>query len=68
VRHAFEHLRARAGMSDFHFHDLRHEAISRLFERGLNMIKVSSIWGHRELKMLQRYTHLRAADLVAKLG
>ena len=68
VRLAFEHLRVRAGMSDFHFHDLRHEAISRLFEKGLNIAEVSAISGHRELKMLQRYTHLRAADLVARLG
>jgi integrase len=68
VRLAFEHLRERAGMSDFHFHDLRHEAISRLFEKGLNIAEVSAISGHRELKMLQRYTHLRAADLVARLG
>ncbi|UGY27722.1 site-specific integrase [Bradyrhizobium septentrionale] len=68
VRLAFEHLRVRAGMSDFHFHDLRHEAISRLFEKGLNIAEVSAISGHRELKMLQRYTHLRAVDLVARLG
>jgi integrase len=67
VRLAFEHLRVRAGMSDFRFHDLRHEAISRLFEKGLNIAEVGSISGHRELKMLQRYTHLRAADLVARL-
>jgi hypothetical protein len=39
-----------------------------LFERGLNMIEVSSISGHRELKMLARYSHPRAVDLVAKLG
>jgi integrase len=41
VRLAFEHLRVRAGMSDFHFHDLRHEAISRLFEKGLNIAEVT---------------------------
>ncbi len=68
VRLAFEHLRARAEMSDFHFHDLRHEAISRLFERGLNIAEVSAISGHKELRMLQRYTHLRAVDLVRRLG
>jgi integrase len=67
VRLAFEHLRVRAGMSDFRFHDLRHEAISRLFETGLNIAEVASISGHREFKMLLRYTHLRAADLVARL-
>ena len=68
VRLAFEHLRVRAKMSDFHFHDLRHEAITRLFERGLNIAEVSAISGHKELRMLQRYTHLRAIDLVARLG
>jgi integrase len=55
-------------MTDFHFHDLRHEAVSRLFEKGFNVVEVSTISGHKELRMLQRYTHLRAADLVARLG
>jgi len=68
IRLAFEHLRVRAGMDDFHFHDLRHEGISRLFELGLNIAEVSAISGHRELKMLMRYTHLRAVDLVSRLG
>jgi integrase len=68
VRLAFEHLRVRAKLADFHFHDLRHEAITRLFERGLNIAEVSAISGHKELRMLQRYTHLRAADLVRRLG
>ena len=68
VRLAFERLRVRADMADFHFHDLRHEAITRLFERGLNIAEVSAISGHKELRMLQRYTHLRAVDLVGRLG
>jgi integrase len=68
IRLAFEHLRVRAGMDDFHFHDLRHEAVTRLFEKGLNIAEVSAISGHKELRMLQRYTHLRAVDLVARLG
>lgn len=67
VRLAFEHLRVRAKLSNFHFHDLRHEAISRFFERGLNIAEVSAISGHKELKMLARYTHLRAVDLVKRL-
>ena len=67
VRLAFERLRNRAGMPDLHFHDLRHEAISRLFEKGLNTVEVSAISGHKELRMLARYTHLRAADLVKRL-
>jgi integrase len=66
VRQAFEHLRARAGLSDFHFHDFRHEAISRFFERELSLVEVGAITGHRDLKSLQRYVHLRAKDLVAR--
>lgn len=50
-------------------HDLRHEATSRLFELGtLNIMEVSAITGHKDLKSLKRYTHLNAADLALKLG
>lgn len=56
------------GITDLHFHDLRHEAISRMFELGtLDMVEIASISGHRSLQMLKRYTHLRAHKLVAKL-
>lgn len=68
VVQSWGHLCGRAGISGLHFHDLRHEAVSRLFERGLNVIEVSTISGHKELRMLARYAHLRASDLVARLG
>jgi integrase len=55
-------------LEDLNFHDLRHEAISRLFELGLNPIEVAAISGHKTLQMLKRYTHLKAADLAKKLG
>jgi integrase len=55
------------GVSDFKFHDLRHEAVSRLVESGLSDQEVASISGHKSMQMLRRYTHLRAEDLVAKL-
>jgi len=58
----------RAGITDLHFHDLRHEATSRFFEKGLNVMEVAAITGHKDLRMLQRYTHLRAEDLAKKLG
>ena len=58
----------KAGISGLRFHDLRHEAISRFFEIGLNPMEVSSISGHKTLQMLKRYTHLKAEDLVKKLG
>ena len=56
-----------AGISDLRFHDLRHEATSRFFEKGLNVIEVAAITEHKDLRMLQKYTHLRAGDLARKL-
>jgi integrase len=58
----------RANVADLHFHDLRHEATSRLFEKGLNVMEVAAITGHKTLDMLKRYTHLRAEDLAKRLG
>lgn len=58
----------RVFLMDLRFHDLRHEAASRLFEKGLNPMEVASITGHKTLQMLKRYTHLRAEDVAKKLG
>lgn len=68
LKYHFRTARNRAEMNDFRFHDLRHEATSRLFEKGLDIMEVSAITGHKTLDMLKRYTHLRAADLAKKLG
>lgn len=68
VRLAWTRLCRRAGIADLHFHDLRHEAISRFFELGLNTPEVALISGHRDPRMLFRYTHLRAEDVAKKLG
>jgi integrase len=57
----------RANVTGVRFHDLRHEATSRLFEKGLNVMEVAAITGHKTLDMLKRYTHLRAEDLAKKL-
>ena len=54
-------------LKNLRFHDLRHEAVTRLFEKGLNPIGVGMVSGHKTLSMLQRYTHLRSEELVAKL-
>ena len=55
-------------LMDLRFHDLRHEATSRLFERGVfDSMEVAAITGHKTLQMLKRYTHLRAEDLARKL-
>lgn len=59
-----EHLK----IVDLHFHDLRHEAISKMFELGtLDMLEISEISGHKSLSMLKRYTHLRASRLLHKM-
>ena len=58
----------RAGIQDLRFHDLRHEATSRLFELGLfNVLEIARITGHKTLSMLSRYTHLDPAALGRKL-
>ena len=49
------------GIDDLHFHDLRHDGISRLFEMGWSIPRVACVSGHRSWKSLQRYTHLRQA-------
>lgn len=46
-------------IDDLHFHDLRHEGISRLFEMGWSIPRVAAVSGHRSWQSLQRYTHLR---------
>lgn len=58
----------RANLINIRFHDLRHEATSRLFEKGLNVMEVATITGHKTLDMLKRYTHLKAEDLAKKLA
>lgn len=68
LEQVWRRLLIRAEIAGLRFHDLRHEGVSRLFERGLNVIEVSSISGHKELRMLQRYTHLSADSLVSRLG
>jgi integrase len=66
--HRWRRACAAAGVEGITFHDLRHEATSCLFERGLSVVEVMSITGHSSLAMVRRYAHLRAADLATKLG
>ena len=69
IRAAFGAALKRSGVgSDLRFHDLRHEAVTRLFEKGLNPIEVGMISGHRSMGMLQRYTHLEPKALLVKLN
>lgn len=54
-------------MEDLHFHDLRHEATSRLADR-LQMHELMRVTGHKDTRMLARYYHPRPEDLAKKLG
>jgi integrase len=68
IKRAYIRAVRRAGIEDLRFHDLRHEATTRLFEKGLNIMEVASITGHKDLRTLRRYTHLKAEDLAKKHG
>lgn len=46
-------------INDLHFHDLRHDGVSRLFEKGWDIPRVASVSGHRDWNSMRRYTHLR---------
>lgn len=64
---AIERARKKANLEDFHFHDLRHMAITRLAEKLPNLIELSAVSGHRSLAMLKRYYHPKAEDIARKL-
>lgn len=64
---AFDRCCRRAQIENLRFHDLRHEATSRFFEIGFNLMEVAAITGHKDLAMLKRYTHLKAEDIAKKL-
>ena len=67
VSAAFQRACARLKIEDLHFHDLRHEGISRLFEAGLAIEEVALISGHQSWNMLRRYTHIKPENVLEKL-
>ena len=57
-----------AKCKDLHFHDLRHEATSRFFERTkMSEFKIAKITGHKDMKSLARYANLRASNLAEEM-
>jgi len=60
--------RDKLGLKDFRLHDLRHEATSKLFEKGLSPIEVATMTGHKTLNTLKRYTHPNVTEIARKLG
>ncbi len=67
VKMAWRRAMGRTALPDFRYHDLRHEAVSRFFELGLSIPEVALISGHRDTRMLMRYTHLRPEAVAEKL-
>lgn len=66
--HVFIAACKRANISDYTWHDLRHEGMSRLAERGnLSLLEMASVSGHKTLQMLKRYIHLQAKNIAKKL-
>ena len=65
---AWQRLTKRTGIKNLRFHDLRHEATSRFFEMGLSMPEVALITGHKDGRMLFRYTHLKPENVALKLA
>jgi integrase len=63
VGHAFLRACCRAGISDFHFHDLRHTFASCLVQRGVDLYRVQRLLGHKTAAMTQRYAHLSPENL-----
>lgn len=65
-RLAWERVKQRAAISDLRFHDLRHEAISSFFEKGLSTPEVALISGHRDMTMLFRYSHATRQNILKR--
>lgn len=47
-----------AGITDFHFHDLRHSCASMLAAQGASLLEIADVLGHKTLSMVKRYSHL----------
>lgn len=65
---SFLRICRKVGIEGLTEHDLRHEACSRLFEKGLNLMQVKTVSGHKSVQMLARYTHLNVDDIAGLLG
>ena len=67
-RHYFRKACRLAGVADFRFHDVRHEALSRMADRNLDIGQLRAQSGHRSAQMLLRYVNARPKDILAKLS
>ena len=58
----------KAGIADFHFHDLRHTCASYLRMQGVDLLTIAEILGHKDLKMTRRYAHVAPTHRLAAIG
>ncbi|MHB8254126.1 MAG: site-specific integrase [Acidiferrobacter sp.] len=68
ISQAFERACKAAGIEGLTFRNLHAMATSRLFEKGPGLMEATSITRHKTMPMLKRCAHLRAEDLVGRLG
>jgi integrase len=64
----FQEAVSRAGLQDFHFHDLRHSAASALAMDGASLAVIAEVLGHRTLQMVKRYAHLTEGHTRGAVG
>lgn len=64
MRRAFATALQRAGIADFHWHDLRHTAASWMVQRGVPLAVVRDILGHSDIKLTARYAHVAPSQKV----
>ncbi len=67
VKLTWQRILDKVGIEDLHFHDLRHECVSGLFEKGLNIAEAGLISGHRDWRSLKIYTNPKPMDIIRKL-
>lgn len=68
LQQAYGRAVERAGLHNLTFHDLRHDALTRLARLGFNVLELRAISGHSTANMLQRYVQIDAGDLASKLS
>ena len=61
IRQSWEYAVKRAGITNFHFHDLRHSYASYLAMNGASLLEIAELLGHKTLAMVKRYAHLTEA-------
>ena len=73
IFYSFKMACSKASIKDLRFHDLRHTAATLMITGGVDLVTVSQILGHSDIKMTMRYAHptpenkRRAVDVLASI-